>query len=99
MSTGDKISYPWQASSKSAVAPYLGLYTDYRFSTANALPVGIPYVGIVNGWSERVTAGATITRGRNGPSLSLGGELGGSAPATSSGRRTRGLTGRSDGSA
>jgi len=36
----------------------------------------IPYVGIQNGWSERVTAGATWTF-RGGPSLSLGGELGG----------------------
>ncbi len=77
VSTGGKASYPWQAWSNISVVPYLGLYTDYRFSTSNALPVGIPYVGVVNGWSERVTTGVTITRGRNGPSLSLGAELGG----------------------
>lgn len=34
-------------------------------------------VGIQNGWSERVTAGATWTFVRGGPSVSLGGELGG----------------------
>lgn len=76
VSAGDKVSYPWQASPTLRVAPYVGFYTDYRFSTDNALPVGIPYVGIQNGWSERVTAGATWTF-RGGPSLSLGGELGG----------------------
>jgi hypothetical protein len=77
VSVGDKISYPWQASPTWLVAPYVGLYTDYRFSTTNALPVAIPFVGIKDGWSERVTAGATFATGRAGPSLSLGGELGG----------------------
>jgi hypothetical protein len=77
VSAGDKISYPWQASPTWLVAPYVGLYTDYRFSTTNALPVAIPFVGIKDGWSERVTGGATMTTGRAGPSLSLGGELGG----------------------
>jgi hypothetical protein len=77
VSTGEKISYPWQASSTITVAPYLGLYSDYRFSTTSALPVAVPFVGIQNGWSERVTAGTTFTTGRAGPSLSLGGELGG----------------------
>jgi outer membrane autotransporter protein len=76
VSVGDKVSYPLQASPTLRVAPYLGLYTDYRFSSDNALPVGIPYVGIQNGFSERVTAGATLTS-RGGPSLSLSGELGG----------------------
>ena len=77
VSAGDKIIYPWQVSPTWLVAPYVGLYTDYRFSTTNALPVAIPFVGIKDGWSERVTAGATFTTGRAGPSLSLGGELGG----------------------
>jgi hypothetical protein len=76
VSVGDKVSYPWQASPTLRVTPYVGLYTDYRFSSDNALPVGIPYVGIQNGFSERVTAGATWTF-RSGPSVSLGGELGG----------------------
>jgi hypothetical protein len=77
VSVGDKISHPWQASSTITVAPYLGLYSDYRFSTTGALPVAVSFVGIHNGWSERVTAGTTFTTGRAGPSLSLGGELGG----------------------
>lgn len=78
VSAGNQFGYPWQASSTLAVAPYVGLYTDYRFSTSTALPVAVPFVGIKNGWSERVTAGATFgTGGRAGPSLSLGGELGG----------------------
>jgi hypothetical protein len=38
---------------------------------------GVPYVGVVNGWSARVTSGVALTNGRNGSSLSLGGELGG----------------------
>jgi hypothetical protein len=77
VSTGGKISYPWPSTGNLSVVPYAGLYTDYRFSTANALPVGVPFVGIQDGWSERVTTGVTLTRGRAGPSLSLGGELGG----------------------
>jgi hypothetical protein len=77
VSIGDKIIYPWLASPTLSVAPYAGLYTDYRFSTTNTLPVAIPFVGIKNGWSERITAGATFTNGRAGPSFSLGGELGG----------------------
>jgi hypothetical protein len=47
------------------------------FSSDNALPVAASVVGIQNGWSERVTAGATWTFVRGGPSVSLGGELGG----------------------
>jgi hypothetical protein len=76
-SAGDKISYPWQASSTLSVVPYLGLYTDFHFSTDTALPVGVPFAGIKDGWSERVTSGVTLTAGRAGPTLSLGGELGG----------------------
>ena len=43
VSAGDKVSYPWQAWSTLTVAPYVGLYTDYRFSTDSALPVGVPF--------------------------------------------------------
>lgn len=77
VSVGNKVSYPWPTAATLSVVPYLGLYTDFRFSTTSALPVGIPDVGVVNGWSERVTTGVTITKDRNGPSLSLEGELGG----------------------
>ena len=77
VSAGDKVSYPWQATANLSVVPYLGLYTDFHFSTSSALPVGVPFVGIKDGWSERVTSGVTLSNGRAGPSLSLGGELGG----------------------
>jgi Autotransporter beta-domain len=77
VSVGDKISYPWQALSNLSVAPYLGFYADFHFQTETALPVGVPFVGIKDGWSERVTGGVTMTNGRAGPSLSLAGELGG----------------------
>jgi hypothetical protein len=76
VSVGDKVSYPWLAYPTVGVVPYVGLYTDYRFSTNNALPVGIPYVGIQDGWSERVTAGVTLKH-VSGATLALGGELGG----------------------
>jgi hypothetical protein len=76
-SAGGKVSDPWQASSTLSVVPYLGLYTDYRFSTDTALPVGIPYVGIKDGWSERVTGGVTFANGNRGPTFAIGGDLGG----------------------
>jgi Autotransporter beta-domain len=77
VSMGDEINYPWQAAPTWLITPYLGLYSDYRFSTSSALPVDIPFVGIKDGWSGRVTGGATMSTGHAGPSLSLGGELGG----------------------
>jgi len=77
-STGAKIfsSFPFAAGT--TVAPYVGLYGDYHFSTDNALPVAAPpaVVGIMNGLSGRVTAGATLA-GAGGASFGLGGELGG----------------------
>jgi Autotransporter beta-domain len=76
MSTGGKMVYPWQSSGMQ-ISPYLGLYGDYRFSTDNALPVGVPFVGIKDGWSGRATTGLTFATSRGGPSVSLGGELGG----------------------
>jgi len=77
IATGGKVTYPWQATSGLLVSPYVGLYGDYRFSTDSALPVGIAFVGIKDGWSERVTTGLTMKSGLAGPSLSLGAELGG----------------------
>lgn len=75
-STGGKVLYPWQAAGIQ-ISPYVGSYADYRFSTDDALPVGVPFVGIKDGWSARATTGVTFATSRNGPSLSLGGELGG----------------------
>ncbi|MGP0093898.1 MAG: autotransporter outer membrane beta-barrel domain-containing protein, partial [Xanthobacteraceae bacterium] len=76
VSLGDKVSYPWWAGNV-RIAPYLGLYGDWRFSTDNALPVAVPYVGIKDGWSARATAGVTMLPGTSGVTISLGGELGG----------------------
>jgi hypothetical protein len=75
-STGGKLSYPGPAAGDLRLAPYVGLYGDYRFSTDSALPVAAPYVGIKDGWSGRATAGISAT-GRNGATFSLGAELGG----------------------
>jgi hypothetical protein len=58
------------------LSPYAGLYGDYRFSTDNALPAGLPVVGIGDGWSARLTGGVAYTAA-GGASLSLGGEYGG----------------------
>jgi len=76
VSTGGKVIYPWQATGIQ-ILPYLGLYGDYRFSSDNALPVGVPFVGIKDGWSGRAITGVTLAAGRSGPSVSIGGELGG----------------------
>jgi hypothetical protein len=58
------------------VSPYVGAYGDFRFSTDSALPVGVPFVGLKDGWSGRVTSGLAFTF-RNSATVSLGGELGG----------------------
>jgi hypothetical protein len=76
VSSGGKVSYPWQAAGMQ-ISPYLGSYSDYRFSSNNALPVDVPFVGLKDGWSARATTGVTFAASRGGPSLTLGGELGG----------------------
>lgn len=75
-STGGKLSYPLPAVADLRIAPYIGFYGDYRFSSDNAPPVAAPYVGIKDGWSGRATAGISAT-GRSGTTVSLGAELGG----------------------
>jgi hypothetical protein len=74
VSLGDKLIYPWAAGGM-RIAPYIGLYGDWRFSTDNALPVAVPYVGIKDGWSARATAGVTMKPGAGGATVSLGGEV------------------------
>lgn len=76
VSTGGKVTYPWQAAGMQ-ISPYLGSYGDYRFSSNNALPVDVSFVGLKDGWSARATTGVTFATGHGGPSLTLGGELGG----------------------
>lgn len=75
VSIGDKLTRPATFGSVK-LAPYAGLYGDWRFSSGNALPAGVPVVGIGDGWSARVTSGVTFATA--GPlAVSLGGEYGG----------------------
>jgi hypothetical protein len=75
VSLGGRVIAPSQYSAFS-LAPYLGFYGDWRFSSDDALPVDVPNAGLVDGWSGRATGGVSmITPG--GGTLSLGGEYGG----------------------
>lgn len=76
ISTGGRVIAPWQMSGTTTLSPYLGFYGDWRFATDNALPVGVPFVGLNDGWSGRVTGGVNIATAGGG-SLALGGEYGG----------------------
>ena len=76
ISTGGRVIVPWQVSATATLSPYVGFYGDWRFATDNALPVGVPFVGISDGWSGRVTGGVNIAMAGGG-SLALGGEYGG----------------------
>lgn len=76
-SIGSRAIYIYEFSSLK-LAPYVGLYGDYRFSTDDALPVAGQLVGIKDGASARVTGGAQLTNAL-GASVSLNGELGGLA--------------------
>lgn len=68
--------YPWLTGPDLKLSPYAGVYGDFRFSSDSALPVGVPFVGLKDGWSARVTSGFALTL-RNNAVLSLGGEVGG----------------------
>jgi hypothetical protein len=76
VATGGKVIYPWMLGDGARLAPYAGLYADWRFGSDDAVPAGEPIVGIGNGWSARVTGGIAYTTA-GGASLSLGGEYGG----------------------
>ncbi|WP_188411215.1 autotransporter outer membrane beta-barrel domain-containing protein [Agaricicola taiwanensis] len=71
---GGRAIMPWEMDSGIKLSPYLGLYGDYNFGDEGATPAG-SNIGIDNGLSARVTAGASLSRGAG--SLFLGGELGG----------------------
>jgi hypothetical protein len=58
------------------IAPYVGLYGDYRFSSDNALPVGQPVIWIGDGLSARVTGGVSVAKAGGG-TVAVGGEVGG----------------------
>lgn len=76
ISAGGRVIAPWQVSATTTLSPYVGFYGDWRFATDNALPVGIPFIGINDGWSGRVTGGVNVAMAGGG-SLVLGGEYGG----------------------
>jgi hypothetical protein len=81
-SAGGKMIFPWEttyywaAAGDVRIAPFVGIYGDYRFSSDNALPVSVAYVGIKDGFSGRAVAGVMINA-RGGASVSLSGEAGG----------------------
>jgi hypothetical protein len=76
-SAGTKLSYPFVWSSTINLAPYVGVYGDYYFSSSNAAVAGVPTLPLqLQGWSARFTSGVTM-KFANGGLISLGGELGG----------------------
>jgi hypothetical protein len=60
----------------SGVTPYLGFYGDWRFASDTAQLAAVPFTGIGDGWSARVTGGVNMRVFKVG-SLSLGGEYSG----------------------
>jgi outer membrane autotransporter protein len=72
-STGMKVAYPiyWGTA---AVAPYVGIYADYYFSSENAVLL-LPTT-FVHGWAARTTAGIGFNV-VGGAKVSVGGEVGG----------------------
>ena len=72
-SAGVKVAYPiyWAAAT---VAPYVGLYADYYFSSDNA--VLLLTTTFVQGWAARTTAGVSYSAA-SGARLLIGGEVGG----------------------
>jgi hypothetical protein len=79
-SGGVRVAYPWLWSTM-AVTPYVGLYSDYYFSGANAplfnsaTPLLLP-TQVMQGWSARVMTGFSLNFA-GGARMSLGSELGG----------------------
>jgi hypothetical protein len=62
------------------VTPSVGLFADYRFSSSNATPFGMPMmVSIKDGFTARLTSGL-VWRTIYGPSVGLSGEVGGFGP-------------------
>jgi hypothetical protein len=76
VSLGGRALLPARADTPLAITPYVGLYGDWRFASDNALPAGVPFVGIGDGWSARVAGGLSMPVLQAG-TLSLGGDYGG----------------------
>ncbi len=75
VSTGGTVIYPWQLNNGWSLAPYAGLYGDWRFGS-NTTSSGDAIIGLSNGWSARVVGGVSLAR-IGGGTLALGGEYGG----------------------
>jgi len=71
-SGGTKVSYPFEWSGV-ALAPYVGVYGDYYFTSDDA---SLASTLLLQGWSARVTTGIAM-KFVNGGQISAGGELGG----------------------
>ncbi len=76
IATGGRVVAPWQAPAGMTVAPYLGFYADWHFTTDDDAPTAQPVVIIENGWSGRATAGISIAKAA-GWVVAFGGEYGG----------------------
>jgi outer membrane autotransporter protein len=74
-SAGAKATYPFRWTDTVALAPYLGLYADYYYSSDSALITALTKDVVIEGWSARVTTG--IGAEVNGQQMSLGAEFGG----------------------
>jgi outer membrane autotransporter protein len=73
-SAGVKVAYPMFWGAMTRLAPYVGLYADYYFSSDNAqllLPTQF-----VQGWAARTTAGVSYNVA-GGARILVGGEVGG----------------------
>jgi hypothetical protein len=74
-SAGTKVTYPWMYSATMTVAPYVGAYADYYFSSDDAGAILLP-TQFIQGWSARAVSGVSLTF-VGGARLSIGGEAGG----------------------
>jgi hypothetical protein len=75
-SGGIKVSYPFEWSEKINIAPYVGIYGDYYFTSDDASTTGLAAIPLLQGWSARFTSGLSVSF-KGGGQLSFGGELGG----------------------
>lgn len=79
-STGLKVAYPIAWSSTVALAPYVGMYGDYYFSSDNATAAlaasGLPGAVVLDGFSARAIGGVTA-KFANGGTIALGAEFSG----------------------
>jgi hypothetical protein len=73
-STGVKVAYPMYWDGVATLAPYVGLYADYYFSSDNAALL-LP-TQFVQGWAARTTAGFSYNVA-GGARILVGGEFGG----------------------